>query len=62
MYVVCTKQESVVDVKSVAPLLDGIEPPSTFINGGALGESSLVEEVTIKDDSVTCKWIKIAEL
>ena len=35
---------------------------TTFINGGALGEKAEVEEVTIKDEKVTCKWIKLKEL
>jgi Icc-related predicted phosphoesterase len=33
-----------------------------FINGGALGETAEVEEVTVKNGDVNVKWVKIAEL
>lgn len=35
---------------------------TTFINGGALGETEEIEEVTIKDGDVSFRWIKIKEL
>jgi len=35
---------------------------TTFINGGALGETAEVEEVTIKDEKVMCRWVKLNEL
>lgn len=35
---------------------------TTFINGGALGETAEVEEVGIKDGAVTCSWVKLSEL
>ena len=35
---------------------------TTFINGGALGETEEMEEVTIKNGKVSCRWVKIKEL
>lgn len=35
---------------------------TTFINGGALGETAAVEEVTIQEGEVTCKWVQLSEL
>jgi Icc-related predicted phosphoesterase len=35
---------------------------TTFINGGALGETAEVEEVAIQNEKVTCKRIKLKEL
>ena len=35
---------------------------TTFINGGALGETEEIEEVNIKDGEVSCRWIKVKEL
>jgi Icc-related predicted phosphoesterase len=35
---------------------------TTFINGGAFGESEEIEEVDIKDGEVVCKWVKVSEL
>jgi Icc-related predicted phosphoesterase len=35
---------------------------TTFINGGAFGATSEVEEVTIKDREVKFKWVKLSEL
>jgi Icc-related predicted phosphoesterase len=35
---------------------------TTFMNGGAMGETGEMEEVTIKDGNVTCRWVKISEL
>jgi len=35
---------------------------TTFMNGGAMGESEEVEEVTIKDGEVSCRWVKISDL
>jgi len=32
-----------------------------FINGGALGETEEVEEVSIQNGKVTCQWIKLKE-
>jgi Icc-related predicted phosphoesterase len=33
-----------------------------FMNGGALGERAEVEEMTIQNGTVTCKWIKLKDL
>lgn len=35
---------------------------TTFMNGGSLGETAQVEEVTITDGEVSCRWVKISEL
>jgi Icc-related predicted phosphoesterase len=35
---------------------------TTFMNGGALGETEEMEEVTIKDGNVSCRWVKISDL
>jgi len=35
---------------------------TTFINGGALGETAEMEEVTIADGEISFKWIKVEEL
>ncbi len=35
---------------------------TTFINGGALGETGEIEEVTIQGDKVTCRWVKLTDL
>lgn len=35
---------------------------TTYINGGALGETEEIEEVIIKDGEVSFKWIKVSEL
>ncbi len=35
---------------------------TTFINGGALGETEEVEEVIIEDGEVSCRWIRLADL
>ena len=35
---------------------------TTFINGGALGETGEVEEVTIQDGEVTCTWVSLKEM
>jgi len=35
---------------------------TTFINGGALGETGEMEEVTIEDGEVSCRWVKLADL
>lgn len=32
-----------------------------FMNGGALGESREMEEVTIEDGVISCRWIKLGE-
>lgn len=34
----------------------------TFINGGALGETEKVEEVTIENGRIKCRWISLREL
>jgi Icc-related predicted phosphoesterase len=35
---------------------------TTFINGGALGETAEMEMVTIKDGEVSCEWVGISDL
>lgn len=35
---------------------------TTYFNGGAMGETEEVEEVTIRDGVVSCRWIKLKEL
>jgi Icc-related predicted phosphoesterase len=35
---------------------------TTFFNGGALGETGEIEEITIEGDQITCGWVKIWEL
>lgn len=35
---------------------------TTFINGGSLGETEEIEEVTIEGQKVTCRWVKLTEL
>ena len=35
---------------------------TTFMNGGAMGETEEMEEVTIKDGEVSCRWVKISDL
>lgn len=35
---------------------------TTFMNGGAMGETDEVEEVIIKGDEVKCGWIKVTDL
>jgi len=35
---------------------------TTFINGGALGETAEVEEVTLKDGEVSVKWVRLRDL
>ena len=35
---------------------------TTFINGGALGESGEMEEVTIENGNVSCRWVKLTDL
>ncbi|MDA8124934.1 MAG: metallophosphoesterase [Deltaproteobacteria bacterium] len=35
---------------------------TTFINGGAMGETEEMEEVTIKDGNVSNRWVKISDL
>ena len=35
---------------------------TTFINGGALGETGEMEEVTIEDGEVSFRWVKLTDL
>ncbi|MDA8124932.1 MAG: metallophosphoesterase [Deltaproteobacteria bacterium] len=35
---------------------------TTFMNGGAMGETEEMEEVTIRNGNVSCRWIKISDL